>query len=128
MFRAEIAVHGLPDVIIIREGEGHAADAGDGRDNLHGNSGSGHHVENAGANLREHGRVRAELRVRKKLDVDTAARLFANFGTSFFHGDRGGVRRLKLAADFQADLGALRGQTAHTPAGFRWRPRPIVVD
>jgi hypothetical protein len=95
---------------VVRERECHAADARDRSDDLHRDAGSRHHVERAGAHLRQHRGIGTQLGVGEKLDIDASVRLFTDIGAGFFHRHRGRVGGLKLTADLEVYFRALREQ------------------
>ena len=109
---ADAAVHRGPHLVIAAEGE---ADAGDRRhrdQGRHHRAGEGRQLERAGANLRHHVGVVAELVVREQLDRHAALRFGGDGGDRFLQPDVDRVRHRKIGAELQLELGRSRGLCA----------------
>jgi hypothetical protein len=105
---AKLAVHTLPDGIVVLPCEADAVDRGSRHDGGEDQPGQREEVDRALAQLRQHGRVAAELVVRKDLDLDgaVALRLDALGRLGRVDGER--VRDRGIVGVLQCELGAER--------------------
>src|SRR5579883_1110736 len=117
--RAELAIHRRPDMVIILEGEADAVDRRDGHQRRENEPRQDEEIDAAGAHLRQHVGVAAELVVGKDLDVEAAVRFLPDpldhLATADIHGMIDGI----VVGELQRELGRLRAAARQTDPGGR---------
>ena len=105
---AELAVHRLPDLVVIGEGEADGIDRGDRHQRRDDQRRRREEVDAAAAHLRQHVGVAAQLVVREDLDLDAAVGLLGDALGGFLRADVERMRERQVVAVLQRELGGAR--------------------
>jgi hypothetical protein len=104
---AERAVHGGPDLVVVLEGEADAVDRRRRHIGGEDQAGQVEHLDRAGAQLRQHVGVAAELAVGKQLHVHAAAGLLADLVGRLAQPHVHGMRRHVIVGVFEFEFGGV---------------------
>jgi hypothetical protein len=114
---AELAIHRRPHLVIALEGKADAVDRGDRHQGREDEARQGEELDAAGAHLRQHVGIAAELIVGEDLNLDPALRFLLDLRYRLAGADIDGVIDRRVVGVFVAELGGARAARQQHGAG-----------